>query len=142
MDIKLTHSAQPDDVQTLVQGMRAFEVSVFPELPDESADVRYHAFVRDDAGKVIGGVQANIFWNGVEIEILWVDPAHRRQGIASRLMTEAEGFAREQGAVIAYLRTVMARAFYESVGYEVYGVLEDRPVGSVLYHMKKRLVST
>jgi hypothetical protein len=23
--------------------------------------------------------------------------------------------------------------------YEVYGVLEDRPIGTVLYHMKKRI---
>lgn len=139
MSITIELSPSSADVATLVQGMRAFEVSVFPDLPNESADVRYYSFVRDTAGKVIAGVQANCFWDGVEIEILWVAPAHRRQGLASRLMTAAEDHARGEGAVIAYLRTVMARAFYESIGYQVYGVLEDRPIGSQLYHMKKRL---
>jgi hypothetical protein len=33
----------------------------------------------------------------------------------------------------------MAKDFYESLGYTVFGVLEDRPVGTRLLHMKKRL---
>jgi GNAT superfamily N-acetyltransferase len=88
---------------------------------------------------VIGGVRGNIYWDGIEVELLWVDDAPRRRGIGQALMQRAEAFARERGAVVAYLRTVDARPFYERIGYTVYGVLEDRPIGTVLYHMKKRL---
>ena len=48
-------------------------------------------------------------------------------------------YARENGAVVSFLRTVDAKEFYEKFGYQVYGQLEDRPIGTVLYHMKKRL---
>ena len=32
-----------------------------------------------------------------------------------------------------------SKEFYEKLGYSIYGVLEDRPIGTLLYHMKKRL---
>lgn len=42
-------------------------------------------------------------------------------------------------AIEVQLLWVDARPFYERIGYTVYGMLEDRPIGTVLYHMKKRL---
>lgn len=140
MDIEITQTPNVDDLTVVEQGMRDFERSVFPDLPDESEDINFFAFAKTDNGQVIGGVKATIFWNGLEIDTLWVAPEHRRKNIASRLMNEAETFAVTHGAVVGYLKTVKARAFYEQLGYSVYGVLEDRPVGSLLYHMKKRLV--
>ena len=119
--------------------MREFELSVLPDLPDEAEDIPFYAFARDDEGRVIGGIKSNIYWNGIEIDILWVDAEQRGRGIARRLLGEAERAAVENGAVVAYLKTVMAREFYEKLGYSVYGVLEDRPIGTLLYHMKKRL---
>jgi hypothetical protein len=52
---------------------------------------------------------------------------------------EAEKYAKGNGAVVSFLKTVDAKEFYEKNGYQVYGLLEDRPIGTVLYHMKKRL---
>ncbi len=45
----------------------------------------------------------------------------------------------EQGAVISFLKTVEATGFYEKYDYQVFGILEDRPIGTLLYHMKKQL---
>ena len=64
---------------------------------------------------------------------------YRGTGIAKTLLKAAEDYARSNGAVIAFLKTVDAKEFYEKQGYKVYGQLEDRPIGSVLFHMKKRL---
>jgi GNAT superfamily N-acetyltransferase len=119
--------------------MRRYELSRLPDLPDETEDLPVAAFARDADGHVVGGVQGNVYWNGIEIELLWVDEAHRGRGIGAELMGRVEAFACRRGAVIAYLRTVDARRFYETLGYVVYGTLEDRPIGTVLYHMKKRL---
>lgn len=137
--IEVTTEPAAEDLATLKSGMRRYELSRLPGLPDESEDLPVAAFIRDADGSVVAGVQANVFWNGVDVEIVWVDERFRGQGLGAAVMAKAEAFARSNGAVIAYLRTVDARGFYESLGYEVYGVLEDRPIGTVLYHMKKRL---
>lgn len=136
---ELTTAPLKADMATVRAGMRRFELSRLPDLPDESEDVLAVVFARTADGTVIGGAQGNVYWNGLEVELLWVEEAHRRLGIARNLLTRLEDFARQHEAVIAYLRTVDARPFYERLGYAVYGVLEDRPIGTVLYHMKKRL---
>lgn len=56
------------------------------------------------------------------------------------LLEKAEAIGASNGAVVAFLKTVDAKQFYERHGYEVYGVLENRPIGTHLYHLKKRLV--
>ena len=91
----------------------------------------------DDA--VCGGLTGCVYWGGFEIELLWVTPARRGLGIGGRVLAQAEAAARDLGAGIAFLRTVRARRFYEGHGYRVFGELEDRPPGSVLLFMKKRL---
>ena len=120
-------------------GMRSYELSLSPGLPSEDEDCLVAAFVRDVHGQVRGGIEANIYWNGVEIELLWIEETHRNHGLGSQLLTEIENIARSKGAVVGFLKTVAAREFYQRNGYEVYGVLEDRPIGSKLFHMKKRL---
>ena len=137
--VELTLTPAAADVAAVDAGMRAYELSVLPGLPDESADVAVHAFARDDDGRLLGGVRAKCFWDGVEIDVLWVDDGARRRGVGSALMAAVEDEGRRRGAVVAYLKTVMAREFYERLGYEVFGVLEDRPIGTLLFHMKKRL---
>ena len=137
--IELTLDPAPEDVAGVHAGMRAYELSVLPGLPDESVDVVVHAFARDDDGRLLGGVRANCFWDGLEIDVLWVDEASRGQGVGGALLRAVEREGRRRGAVVAYLKTVMAKDFYERLGYEVFGVLEDRPIGTLLFHLKKRL---
>ena len=108
-------------------------------LPDESEDKTFIINIRSTEGKLLGGILANAYWDGLEIETLWVDSKHREQGLGQNLLERAEEYGREHGAVIAFLKTVDALAFYEKRGYKVFGVLEDRPIGSTLYHLKKRL---
>ena len=139
--MKIDVTTQPDtaDLATIKAGMRRHELIRLPNLPDESDDILVAAFARLDSGTIIAGIVANVYWDGVEIELLWVDEPYRNNEIGSKLVQQIESFARAKGAVIAFLKTVDAKPFYESLGYEVFGVLEDRPIGTLLYHMKKRL---
>jgi GNAT superfamily N-acetyltransferase len=139
MEISITFAPATQDLDRLRKGMRAYELSVFPGLPGEEEDCFVAAFVRDGHGEVQGGIEANIYWDGVEIKLLWIAEALRNRGFGSRLLAEIEAIARSKGAVVGFLKTVAARDFYQRNGYEVYGVLEDRPIGSKLFHMKKRL---
>lgn len=122
----------------LKQKFHAF-VNSRMHLPDESEDKIFLIHLRNDDGNLMAGILANAYWDGLEIDILWVNEKHQNKGLGKRLLSRAEQYGKEQGAVIAFLKTVEAKGFYEKQGYQVFGVLEDRPKGSLLYHMKKRL---
>lgn len=139
MFIEVVTSPGADDIAVVERGMHEFEQSVVPGLADESENIQIGAFARSADNSIVGGVKASVYWDGLEIETLWVAENYRRQGAGSKLLAGVEELARSHGAVIAFLKTVEARDFFERHGYDVYGQLEDRPIGTVLYHMKKRL---
>ncbi|EAR09958.1 GNAT family N-acetyltransferase [Reinekea blandensis] len=140
MNIEQVLSPSPELVAELSNLFHAFTISRLPDLPPESEDKIFMVTARSESGVLQGGILANCYWDGLEIETLWVDSQQRGQGLGSILLENAEAFGIRHGAVISFLKTMEAKAFYESCGYEVYGVLEDRPIGTLLYHMKKRLI--
>jgi len=65
----------------------------------------------------------------------------RGAGHGTRLMENAEAYARSRGAVSATLETYsfQARPFYERLGYEVFSTLEGYPLGHVKFYLRKAL---
>ncbi|MFI8334395.1 GNAT family N-acetyltransferase [Pseudomonas taetrolens] len=112
----------------------------YPTLPPESEDKIFMVVAHDEAGDYIGAIRCHCYWDGLEIDTFWVKESHRGRKIGSVLLEKAETIGANNGAVVAFLKTVDAKPFYERHGYETYGVLEDRPIGTSLYHLKKRLV--
>ncbi|WP_219931094.1 GNAT family N-acetyltransferase [Pseudomonas prosekii] len=112
----------------------------YPKLPLESEDKIFMVVAYDEAGNYIGAIRCNLYWDGLEIDTFWVKESHRGKKVGSVLLEQAETIAANNGAVVSFLKTIDAKHFYERHGYEVYGVLEDRPIGTKLYHLKKRLV--
>jgi GNAT superfamily N-acetyltransferase len=88
--------------------------------------------VRDETGRLIAGLTAEIFWNALYIDILWVDEDHRRRGYGSALLRRAEDAGRAESCKVAYLSTFDFQGpnFYERHGYGVLGELQDVPPGS------------
>ena len=140
--VKLEKNLAPDDADLapLRQRFHAFVQSGIPGLPDESED-RHFLFSLTRQDEFIGGICGSVYWDGLEIDTLWIDERYRGKGYGRDLVVEAEAYARELGAVVAFLKTVEAVDFYEKLGYEIFGILEDRPIGTRLYHLKKRLDS-
>ena len=100
-----------------------------------------HFYVKSPRGETMGGLLGNIWGGWLYVTYLWIDEPVRGQGWASRLMDEAEDYARERGAHSATLDThsFQARPFYEKRGYEVFGTLDDYPKGHKKFFLKKRL---
>jgi GNAT superfamily N-acetyltransferase len=71
---------------------------------------------------------------------LWVDDCLRHRGIGTELMMRAENHAIARGCHSVWLRTFQARGFYEAVGYELFGMLDNHPAGQKLYFLRKRLI--
>lgn len=139
MFIEVVTNPGADDMAKVDDGMREFERSNQPDLPNGSGEIPLGAFARAADNSIVGGIKARIFRSGLEVGTLWVAEEQRGQGAGTKLLAGIEEFARSHGAVVAYVSTIEARDFFERNGYSVYGELADRPVGPSLFHLKKSL---
>ena len=98
-------------------------------------------FLKSTRGETLGGLLGSIWGGWLYITFLWVDEACRGQDWGTRLMDQAEAYARERGAHSVSLDThsFQARPFYERRGYEVFGELDDYPKGHKKYFLRKKL---
>jgi ribosomal protein S18 acetylase RimI-like enzyme len=106
-----------------------------------SAYYSVNLFVKNERGEVMGGLLGSVWGGWLHITYLWVDDAVRGQRWGSKLMDQAEDYARERGCHSATLDThsFQARPFYEKRGYEVFGTLDDYPKGHTKFFLKKKL---
>ena len=91
-------------------------------------------------GEIVGGLQAVTIWNWVFVKVLWVAESHRGRGLGRKLMQAAEREAAARGCLHAHLDTFdfQALPFYQKLGYEIFGQLDDYPVGHQRYFLQKR----
>jgi len=113
-------------------------------MPDEvvfEPDTRFAVFARNDGGNVVGGIRACAFWNYCIIELLWLSDEVRGGGVGSKLVKEAETYAKSKG--FQYMRTetldFQAKPFYEKLGYKVFGELPNYPLEHTTYCLTKEL---
>ena len=95
----------------------------------------------DGDGNVIGGISGGTYWGWLYIDILWVDESHRKHGIGTRLLHEAESEAIHRGCHHVHVDTMSWQApdFYKKHGYTVIGILPDIPSGNQKYLLIKAL---
>ena len=98
-------------------------------------------FVKSTRGETLGGVMGAIWGGWLQIAILWIDESVRGQDWGTRLMDQAETYAREHGCHSATLDThsFQARPFYEGRGYEIFCTLDDYPKGHKRFYLRKKL---
>jgi GNAT superfamily N-acetyltransferase len=123
--------------QFIVNGVDHYNIAA-TRLPDY-APVNF--VLRGERGDVLGGV-LGLLWGGwLQVTHLWVAEAARGAGHGTRLMEEAEAYARSRGAAAATLETYsfQARPFYERLGYQVFGTLDGYPPGHVKFFLRKAL---
>lgn len=119
---------------------------LFEANVQSTGDGRFDAvFVtaRDAASALVGGVMGEAYWGWVNFTAVWVDPAHRRRGLASRMLMAAEAQAVRLGYTQAYLDTFSFQCpgLYLRAGYEVCGQLEGFPAGGTRWFMRKALAA-
>ena len=97
--------------------------------------------LRDQNGRLCGGLTGAIWARWLYIKVLWVEQALRRDGYGSQLLAAAETFACKHGARDAHVSSFSFQApgFYIKHGYEVFGQLADYPTGHSHLFLRKRL---
>lgn len=112
------------------------------EVREKEAVQPINIIVSDTNGSWIGGLNADVYWNWVEINDFWFHEEYRGKGLGSDLLDKAEKIAKDKGAKKALLTTFefQARSFYEFKGYQVVGEIKDYPPGSSYYTMVKTLL--
>jgi GNAT superfamily N-acetyltransferase len=98
--------------------------------------------MKDKNDLVIGGINATLYcWNIMYVDVLYIEEIYRGKGYGKILVAKAEANARQNGGYMSHLDTFdwQAKEFYENIGYEVFGILDNCPRGRKRYYMKKNL---
>jgi GNAT superfamily N-acetyltransferase len=137
--LAITTSAEIDAVlrNELIAGLDA-------GLPDDIIEfdrVPLAVVLRDEQGRLIGGLAGCSLFGWLVVELLWVDPAARGAGHGQRLLAAAEEEAGRRGCHRARVNTYSFQApgFYERCGYARAATLQDCPRGHQRHSYVKAL---
>lgn len=96
--------------------------------------------IRNDDGTVAGGLSGYTAWGWLYIQWLFVPEALRGQGLAGKMLQQAETEATARGCHGAWIDTFnpLALRAYKKQGFTVFGELPDFPAGRIRAFLHKR----
>jgi len=137
----ITRNDEPTikDKKVIKEGMLAYHASQGHIRPEK--DDYYSIIIKNEKEKTVGGIVVSFRWGAMHIQTLWIDETIRNKDWGSKLMIMVEKEAIKRHCHVAYTDTYSWQApqFYEKLGYELYGKLNDFPEGCSLSYYAKRL---
>ncbi|AUT00779.1 GNAT family N-acetyltransferase [Nostoc sp. CENA543] len=128
----------PEDIRTVISKILQYNKGSY-----QDDDIAYPlgVFIRDAQGEIVGGLVGKTHWGWLFVSHLWVAESLRGQGYGKQLLLKAEQAAKKRGCSHAYLDTFSFQAlgFYQSLGYQIFGVLPDYPPGHERYFLQKQI---
>jgi len=118
------------------EGIIAFNENIIGER-----DKAFSIFLKNDSGKVFGGIQAFMDMESIYIDTFWVESALQKQGYGTKLLDAAEKEAIKNGCIFSLVDTwsFQAEEFYLKSGYERIGELKNYSHGHSKIFLKKIL---
>jgi len=122
--------------------------AVFTALERETAPVTGPCHIvplalllRDAKGRPVGGLWGRIVYSWLVIEMLVVPAEMRGMGAGTALIAQAQDAARSRSCLGIQLTRLefQAPAFYERLGFSIFGVQDDVPPGHRCFYLLKRL---
>ena len=107
-------------------------------------DKQFSIFLKNDSGKVFGGIQAMMDTESVYIDVLWVEEILQNQGYGTKLLGAAELEAIENGCIYYLVDTwdFQAEEFYLKNGYERIVEIKNYWHGHSKIFLRKKLNSS
>lgn len=112
---------------------------------EQGVNDTFSLFASNTGGERLGGVTASTSYGWLLIKVLWVEPAHRRQGIGRTLVEQTLSRARKFGCHSVWLDTSNRQAmmFYKSLGFQTFGRLANgrdlEPANHVRWFLRREL---
>jgi predicted N-acetyltransferase YhbS len=144
LNIVVEHEADETRRDLILKNLRSFNDSQshwHQAIRKEGAQP-LDVFALDDDGNILGGLIGETYWGWLAIDYLWVVDVHRSNGLGSLLVLEAETVAIEkrdcQWSKVSTF-SFQAPSFYENLGYDIAGQLDNYPPGETMFWLKKTL---
>jgi GNAT superfamily N-acetyltransferase len=139
MEISITKTPDENDVIFLWSKLREHGLGKLanPEMEERF----FFAIIAREEGEIVGGMLGEMYYRGLHIALLWVNESLRKTGIGTVLIGKAEELARESNCTLIYLDTFSFQApkFYEKLGFEIFGKIENFPETYTRYFLLKRI---
>ncbi|CDZ61143.1 Histone acetyltransferase HPA12 [Neorhizobium galegae bv. orientalis] len=135
--LDVTASPTAEELAVIGEGLTAFnDADVGPSERKPLA-----VLIRDVEDKVIGGLSGYTAWGWLFTQWLFIPDALRGEGMAGKLLSQAEEEARARGCHGAWIDTFspVARKAYMRQGYEIFGELPEFPKGRTRTFLRKAL---
>lgn len=136
--IIVDHTPSMSDNAVVREGIISFNANILGER-----EKAFSVFLKNDLGKVLGGIQAFVGSESVYIDILWIEENLRKQGYGTKLLDAAEREGIKNGCIFSLLDTwdFQAEKFYLKKGYERIGELKNYWLGHSKIFLRKNLKS-
>lgn len=133
--ITLSDTITPDDRAAIIGGLVGYNDS---QVGHE--EYRGLFVLANSDGNLVGGLLGFTHWNWLFISHLWLAETERGSGVGRQLIEAAEREAAQRGCAHAHCDTFdfQALPFYEKLGFEVFGRLDDYPPGHSRFYLQKR----
>ena len=149
MHIHLESPNQPDTI-SLINELDKYQDTLYPaearyalDLTALAQDNVLFAVARNDAGAAVGCGALVLGDESAELKRMFVQAAHRGQGIAAKILAKLEYEAAKRDCELLQLETgpyqPEALAFYKKHGFETCGAFGDYPEHPLSVFMEKRL---
>lgn len=138
--IALQTELNPGDISLIVKGLTEYNASKAKgDMPNYLV-----LTVRDQQGKVAGGVVGATYLGWLQIQAVWLPDALRGRGYGTELMRLAEQEALRRNCPRVFLETLSFQAlpFYQKLGYTIASRIADFPPGGARYALTKLLGPT
>lgn len=130
---------EPEDQQVAALSKKLSDFNIAKARADQGFGLAI--FANDLQDQLVGGIYGWLWGSCLEIDYLWVHENLQGMGYGQKLVTELEQEARARGCRTATLETYsfQAPAFYESLGYECFGVINGYGTGYQKHFFRKEL---
>lgn len=130
------HNPSQSDNEVVKEGLIKSYEAQFGER-----DKEFSVFLKNESGKVFGGIQAMFDSEAIYIEALWIAENLRKQGYGKQLLATVEREALKNGCRTSLVDTwdFQAEEFYLKTGYEKIGELKNYWHGHSKLFLRKNL---